>query len=35
MSQMLDKIRKYQHFWHKYLRDVIHVEIARYRNHTV
>ena len=26
MSQMLDKIRKYQHFWHKYLRDVIHVE---------
>ena len=26
MSQMLDKIQKYQHFLHKYLRDVIHVE---------
>jgi hypothetical protein len=26
-SQILDKIQKYQHFWHKYIRDVIHVEI--------
>ena len=26
LSQMLDTIQKYQHFWHKYLRDVIHVE---------
>ena len=26
LSQMLDKIPKYQHLWHKYLRDVIHVE---------
>ena len=26
LSQMLDNIQKYQHFWHKYLREVIHVE---------
>ena len=41
LSQLLDKIQKYQHVWHKYLRDVIHVEnsffnrIAPYRNYTV
>jgi hypothetical protein len=26
LLQMLDKIQKYQHLWHKYLHDVIHVE---------
>ena len=26
LSQLLDKIQKYQHLWHKYLRDVIHFE---------
>jgi hypothetical protein len=41
LSQMLDKIQKYQHLWHEYLRDCIHVErigfngIAPYRNYTV
>jgi hypothetical protein len=30
LSQLLDKIQKYQHLWHKYLRDVIHVETSFY-----
>ena len=26
LLQMLEKIQMYQHFWHQYLRDVIHIE---------